>query len=48
MNEFDFVDIILDKAQYIEKYNIYTVTHNGKKYTAFYPEILVDKIKGEK
>lgn len=47
MDQFDFVDMILDKAYYSNTYKIYYVTHNDKKYEATDPKDLVAKVKAD-
>ena len=44
MNQFDLVDMILDKAKYLERYDIYYVNHNGQEYEADDPKDLVEKV----
>ena len=41
MDQFDFVDMILDKAYYSNIYKKYMVIHNGEGYAADDPKELV-------
>ena len=47
VDQFDLVDMILDKAYYSITYKIYYVTHNDKKYEATDPKDLVAKVKAD-
>ena len=47
VDQFDLVDMILDKAKYLDRYDTYYVYHNGQEYEAADPKDLVAKVKAD-